>query len=122
MEIFKEFTFDSAHYLPNVPAEHKCRQMHGHTYRLRVVLSGEPDRATGWLIDFAVLKQKVSETLNIVDHKTLNNIPGLDNPTCELLAIWLWNKIALGLPLLTKIELYETPTSGVVYTGPLDKK
>jgi 6-pyruvoyltetrahydropterin/6-carboxytetrahydropterin synthase len=117
MEIFKEFTFDSAHYLPNVPADHKCRHMHGHTYRLRVILSGTPDEFTGWLMDFAVLKQRVSAILDLIDHKTLNDITGLENPTCELLAAWLWNKITGELPLLTRIELYETPTSGVVYTG-----
>lgn len=117
MEIFKEFTFDSAHYLPNVPEDHKCRHMHGHTYRLRVILAGEPDKLTGWLVDFAVLKQKISEILDLVDHKTLNDVSGLENPTCELLAMWLWNKIVVELPLLARVELYETPTSGAIYVG-----
>ena len=90
MEIFKEFSFDSAHFLPNVPVGHKCREMHGHTYRLVVYLEGPIDEKKGWVIDFAALKEIVKSVLADVDHKCLNNLPGLANPTCELLAKWLW--------------------------------
>lgn len=117
MIAFREFTFDSAHYLPNVPEGHKCKHMHGHTYRLRVYIEGEPDANLGWIMDFAELKELVNTVLAIVDHKTLNDIPGLYNPTCELLAVWLWDKIKPMVPALSKIELNETPFSGVVYSG-----
>ncbi len=117
MTIFKQFTFDSAHFLPLVPDGHKCKQIHGHTYKLTIFIEGPLDNATGWVADFADVKRMVGIVLENVDHKLLNNVQGLENPTCELLAIWLWGKIKKMLPLLKKIELYETPTSGVIYEG-----
>jgi len=117
MTIFKQFTFDSAHYLPNVPETHKCRAIHGHTYRLTIYLTGSLHPQLGWVMDFSDLKKVVGPVIDQVDHKMLNNVPGLENPTCELLAQWLWNAIKPSIPQLSKIELYETPTSGVVYEG-----
>ena len=117
MVAFREFTFDSAHFLPNVPEGHKCSNMHGHTYRLKLFIEGELDTALGSIMDFSELKLHVSKILNIIDHKTLNDIPGLQNPTCELLAIWLWHNIKAVVPVLKKIELYETPNAGVTYSG-----
>lgn len=115
--IFKELTFDAAHFLPNVPDGHKCRQMHGHTYRLKVFITGPVDNHTGWVMDFSELKQITNGILSQTDHTLLNNVEGLENPTCELLAVWLWKKIKPLIPGLDKIELHETPTSGVIYTG-----
>ena len=117
MQLFKKFTFDAAHFLPNVPEGHKCREIHGHTYQLTVVLEGTPDANLGWVLDFADLKRAIEPVIQQVDHKFLNQVPGLENPTCEYIAIWLWNQLKPVLPLLSKIELYETPTSGVVYDG-----
>lgn len=116
MIVFRKFTFDSAHFLPNVPDGHKCRNMHGHTYQLTVFVEGELDETYGWVMDFAELKQKVNAVIDIVDHNVLNNIAGLHNPTCEIFAVWLWHKIKPEVPLLKKIELNETPTSGVIYS------
>lgn len=118
MTIFRIFTFDSAHFLPNVPKQHKCRNTHGHTYKLTVFLSGSPDGDFGWIMDFSELKSKVNNILSAVDHKLLNEVNGLHNPTCENLAIWLWDKIKTDIPELDKIELCETPQSGVIYCGP----
>lgn len=117
MLIFRRFTFDSAHFLPNVPETHKCRAVHGHTYTLTIFLEGVPDEQYGWVTDFALVKEIMEPVLRLVDHKLLNNVPGLQNPTCELLAMWLWEQVKTGLPSLKKIELNETPTSGVVYEG-----
>ena len=117
MEIYKEFSFDSAHFLPHVPEGHKCRNMHGHTYRLKVFIEGQPDPKLGWIMDFKELKDALSGVIEQLDHRLINDIPGLENPTCEILAIWIWNKIKTEIPLLTKIELNETPTSGVIYEG-----
>lgn len=117
MLIFRDFTFDSAHFLTAVPPGHKCSTMHGHTYRLRVYLEGKPGTQTGWIIDFSELKKIVNKPLELIDHKCLNNIPGLENPTCELLAVWLWEQLKLELKQLSRIELNETPYSGVVYEG-----
>jgi 6-pyruvoyltetrahydropterin/6-carboxytetrahydropterin synthase len=117
MTIFRNFTFDSAHYLPNVPEDHKCRQIHGHTYKLTVFIDGEPDGKYGWVMDFAVLKKILEPIIAMIDHKLLNNVAGFENPTCELLAVWLWDSIKKDIPNLKKIELNETPTSGAIYEG-----
>lgn len=117
MILFKKFNFDSAHFLPYVPEGHKCRGIHGHTYRLTLYFEGEADKEMGWVIDFNEIKEKVNPIINILDHKLLNEIEGLENPTCEAIAIWLWDQIKAVLPILCKIKLYETVTSGVIYTG-----
>ena len=117
MTIFKQFTFDSAHFLPMVPDGHKCKQVHGHTYKLTIFIEGPIEEISGWVADFADIKRLVGSTVDMVDHKFLNDVAGLENPTCELLAVWLWDKIKRSLPLLKRIELYETPTSGVIYEG-----
>lgn len=110
MEIYKEFSFDSAHFLPNVPEGHKCKNMHGHTYRLKVFISGTPDPHLGWIMDFKELKDALSPVIDQLDHKLINDIPGLHNPTAENTTIWIWQQIKPVLPLLSRIELYETPT------------
>lgn len=117
MEIFKQFTFDSAHFLPNVPPDHKCREIHGHTYRLVVYIEGDMDKNVGWVMDFAVVKKVIDPIIKRIDHHLLNNIEGLENPTCEMIAVWLWDRIKPEIPWLKRIELHETPTSGVVYAG-----
>ena len=117
MKIFKSFTFDSAHFLPNVPDGHKCKNVHGHTYRLTVFLEGELEPDLEWVIDFAELKKVINPILDTIDHKLLNDIKGLENPTCEIIAIWLWDRIKDKMPLLTKIELFENTTSGAIYEG-----
>jgi 6-pyruvoyltetrahydropterin/6-carboxytetrahydropterin synthase len=117
MEIYKEFSFDSAHFLPNVPDGHKCKNMHGHTYRLRVYVKGEIDPHLGWIMDFKELKDALCGVIDRLDHKLINDIPGLENPTAENITIWIWKQIRPLLPQLSKIELYETPTTGVIYEG-----
>jgi 6-pyruvoyltetrahydropterin/6-carboxytetrahydropterin synthase len=117
MIIFKHFHFDSAHFLPKVPEGHKCKEVHGHTYKLTLEFEGEIDSEMGWLIDFAEIKKTVNPLIDLVDHKLLNNINGLENPTCELIAKWFWIKISPRLPLLSKVILKETTTSGVIFKG-----
>ena len=117
MLLFKEFTFDSAHLLPNVPEGHKCKEMHGHTYRLRVWVEGPLHPQLGWVMDFADLKKVVKPVVESLDHKCLNKLPDLENPTCERIAVYIWDKVKPQLPLLARVELHETPTSGVIYDG-----
>ncbi len=117
MEIFKEFVFDAAHYLPNVPPDHKCARMHGHTYRVRICLSGSLDPHLGWVDDFATIKKYWKPLEDRLDHYVINDIPGLENPTAEHIAIWIWRHLAPDLTKLARVEVYETPTSGVVYRG-----
>ncbi|MBP7389356.1 MAG: 6-carboxytetrahydropterin synthase QueD [Chitinophagales bacterium] len=117
MEIFKEFRFEAAHYLPNVPVGHKCLNMHGHAYRVVVYLTGEADPQSGWIIDFTDLKEIFAPILESLDHKVLNKVEGLENPTVENLTVWIWKKLFPVLPILSKVTVYETETSGCTYTG-----
>ena len=117
MEIYKEFTFEAAHLLPNVPEGHKCGRLHGHSYRVRVYVSGEPGDTSGWIMDFADIMERVRPVYEALDHRYLNDIEGLDNPTSEHLAIWIWDRLKGDLPELSKIEVSETCTSGCVYVG-----
>jgi 6-pyruvoyltetrahydropterin/6-carboxytetrahydropterin synthase len=117
MMIYKRFGFDAAHFLPNVPEGHKCRNMHGHTYELIVYVEGVLLQPEGWVIDYGDLKQAVLPIISLVDHHCLNEIPGLENPTSEILAKWLFHMIEPLVPGLKRVELKETPTSGVIYEG-----
>jgi 6-pyruvoyltetrahydropterin/6-carboxytetrahydropterin synthase len=117
MEIYKDFNFDSAHFLPNVPEGHKCKRLHGHTYHLRVYISGTPNNEVGWIMDFGELKSIVKPIIDELDHNYLNEIPGLENPTSELLVKWIWNRLKPLLPQLSRIALKETCTSGCMYSG-----
>lgn len=117
MELFKVFTFEAAHRLPNVPAGHKCARMHGHSFRLEVHIEGEVDPVVGWVMDFGILKQKFQPTLELLDHTYLNEVPGLENPTSEIIVRWIWDRLKPELPQLSKLVLQETCMSGCVYTG-----
>ncbi len=117
MEIWKEFTFEAAHLLPNVPEGHKCRRLHGHSYRVRVIVSGEPDRALGWIVDFADITAACAPIKQRLDHYYLNEIEGLENPTSELLAKWIWDRLKPVLAGLSRLEVGETCTSGCSYSG-----
>ncbi len=117
MEIFKEFMFEAAHRLPNVPAGHKCARLHGHSFRIALYVGGEVDSYTGWIIDFADIKAAFKPILERLDHYYLNEIPGLENPTSENIARWVWEELKPSLPELSQIVLHETCTSGCVYRG-----
>ena len=117
MEIWKEFTFDAAHLLPNVPEGHKCRRLHGHTYRVRVYVRGDPDERVGWVMDFADVKTAFQPILDRLDHYYLNDIEGLENPTAEVLARWIWQRLEPRIPILSRIEIHETCTTGCSYEG-----
>lgn len=116
-EIFREFGFESAHSLPNVPEGHKCARMHGHSFRVRVSVAGAVGAESGWVMDFAELKAAVQPTIDALDHRVLNDLDGLDNPTSEVVARWIWNRIADDLPGLAAVEVRETCTSGCIYRG-----
>lgn len=117
MEIFKDFKFEAAHKLMGLPPTHKCARLHGHSYRARVVVSGTPDPARGWVIDYADIKDTVQPTIDTLDHAYLNDLPGLAQPTTEALALYLWRAIKPSLPSLSRLEVWETATSGVIYRG-----
>lgn len=118
VEIWKEFGFESAHRLPNVPDGHKCGRLHGHSFRVRLTLRGEPGADTGWVMDFGDLKAAWKPLEETLDHRYLNEIPGLENPTSEVLARWIWDRMAPLLPELWAVSVRETCTAGCTYRGP----
>ncbi len=117
MEIFKEFTFEAAHRLPNVPVGHKCSRLHGHSYRVEVRVEGPVGESTGWVQDFAELSCAMKPLLDRLDHYYLNEIEGLDNPTSEVLARWIWERLRAALPDLSQVIVRETCTAGCAYRG-----
>lgn len=117
MEIFKEFSIEAAHRLPNVPEGHKCARLHGHSFRVRISVDGPVDPQTGWVMDFADLKAAFRPIYEQLDHNYLNDVEGLENPTSENLARWIWTQLAPALPALSKVAVRETCTSGCVYRG-----
>lgn len=117
MEIYKEFTFEAAHRLPNVPEGHKCARLHGHSFQVRLVVAGPVGERSGWVMDFGDIKKAFKPIWERLDHYYLNDIPGLENPTSENIAVWIWRELKPALPELTRIEIRETCTSGCVYQG-----
>ena len=117
IELVKDFRFEAAHFLPNVPEGHKCRRVHGHSFRGEVAVRGAVDERTGWVMDFADLKRAVNPLVDRLDHYLLNDIEGLENPTSELLAVWIWKQLAPTLPLLYRVTSEETCSSGCHYFG-----
>ena len=117
MDIFKVFHIEAAHRLPNVPAGHKCARLHGHSFRVEVHVRGDVDPALGWVMDFADLKREFQPVFDRLDHRYLNDIPGLENPTSERLAEWIWNALRPAVPLLHRIVVHETCTAGCSFSG-----
>ena len=117
MEIFRVFQVEAAHFLPNVPEGHKCRRLHGHSFRIEVHVEGPVGADSGWVMDFADLKRAFQPVFERLDHYCLNDIEGLENPTSENLARWIWAQLAPGLPGLDRIVVQETCTAGCIYRG-----
>ena len=117
MEIFEEYAFEAAHRLPNVPPGHKCERLHGHSYRIGVHITGPVDEEAGWVRDFGELTDAMRPILDRLDHYYLNEIEGLENPTSEVLARWIWARLQPVMPELSQIVVRETCTSGCVYRG-----
>jgi 6-pyruvoyltetrahydropterin/6-carboxytetrahydropterin synthase len=118
VELRKEFRFEAAHFLPRVPPGHKCSRMHGHSYRIELTLAGAVDPSTGWLIDFAAIDDVWAELHARLDHRTLNDVPGLENSTCENLANYLFAEIRPKLTSLTAVTVWETPDASCTFRGP----
>ncbi len=117
MVIYKSFTFAAAHRLPNVPEGHKCSRMHGHTFRVEVYVRGRVKPEAGWVMDFADIAAVLSPLAETLDHKVLNDIEGLQNPTSENIARWIWERLRSPLPDLCRIVVQESAESGCMYEG-----
>lgn len=116
-ELVRTFHFDAAHCLARAPQGHKCRSLHGHSYRVDIHVTGEVDPQCGWVMDFGDLKQIVSPLIDELDHSNLNDVPGLENSTAELLARYLWDRIAPKLPALSAVVVWESENSRCIYRG-----
>ncbi len=117
MDIFKTFTLEAAHRLPNVPAGHKCERLHGHSFRIEVHVAGPVEARAGWVMDFADVGEAFGPLYEALDHRYLNEIEGLENPTSENLARWIWARLKPRLPALDHLVVHETCTAGCVYRG-----
>lgn len=117
VELTKEFTFEAAHRLPHLPPEHKCARLHGHSYRVEIAVEGPVDPHLGWYIDYAVLQKAMDPLLEQLDHRYLNEVEGLSNPTAEILTRWLWVRLKGPLPGLSAVTVHETCTSRCTYRG-----
>jgi 6-pyruvoyltetrahydropterin/6-carboxytetrahydropterin synthase len=118
MWIHTTFQFEAAHRLPNVAPEHKCARLHGHSFRATVWVRGDVGAKSGWVMDFADVKAAFAPLHEQLDHHYLNEIDGLENPTSEVLAMWIWERLAPTLPGLARVDVDETCTSGCRYDGP----
>ncbi len=117
MDIYKEFHFEAAHRLPNVPEGHKCARLHGHSFHVRLTVTGDSPEPAGWVMDFAELKDSFKPFYELLDHHYLNDVPGLENPTSENIARWIWKNLKPQVPLLSQVDIRETCTSGCIYRG-----
>ncbi len=118
MEIWQTITFEAAHRLPNVPEGHKCARLHGHSFRVDVHVEGEVGEQTGWVMDFADIRAVLEPIRLQLDHYCLNEIGGLENPTSENIARWIWERLAEELPGLSRVVVQETCETGCTYGGP----
>ena len=117
MDVFRVFQIEAAHWLPNVVAGHKCARMHGHSFKIEIHIKGPVGRETGWVMDFADLRRSFQPLFDQLDHHCLNEIEGLENPTSENLARWVWLRLQPDLPSLSKVVVQETCNSGCIYSG-----
>lgn len=115
VELRKTFQFEAAHLLPRLPESHKCRRLHGHSFKVDVVVAGPCDPDLGWLIDYAEIGAAFRPLWEQLDHRYLNEVEGLENPTSENLAVWIWTRLKPRLPLLREVVVAETCTARCVY-------
>jgi 6-pyruvoyltetrahydropterin/6-carboxytetrahydropterin synthase len=117
MELRKTFQFEAAHLLPNLPQSHKCRRLHGHSFKVEIAIDGPCDEKLGWVMDYADISDAFKPLWEKLDHFYLNEVAGLDNPTSENIAIWIWKQLKPKLPLLTEVVVAETCTARCIYRG-----
>ncbi len=117
LELRKTFQFEAAHLLPRLPQSHKCRRLHGHSFKVDIVISGECDPKLGWVMDYADLSEAFKPLREKLDHRYLNEVPGLDNPTSENIAVWIWRRLKPKLPLLTEVVVAETCNAQCIFRG-----
>jgi 6-pyruvoyltetrahydropterin/6-carboxytetrahydropterin synthase len=117
VRLIHEFRFEAAHRLPRVPPGHKCQRLHGHSFKVELSLEGPVNPQTGWFIDFGDLANAWDPLYRVLDHNYLNEVEGLENPTSEVLAKWIWDRLKPTLPSLMRVTLFETCDARCEYEG-----
>jgi 6-pyruvoyltetrahydropterin/6-carboxytetrahydropterin synthase len=117
MKISQAFKFEAAHRLPNVPPSHRCSRLHGHSYRVEVQLDGPVDPVTGFVVDFFDLEESFTNIMDALDHRCLNEVDGLENPTAENIAVWIWERLESKFRQISSVRVYETTECWVEYDG-----
>lgn len=117
MELRKTFQFEAAHLLPLLPETHKCRRLHGHSFKVDIVVKGPVDPKLGWVMDYADITKAFRPLWEKLDHHYLNEVEGLENPTSENVAVWIWQRLKPALPLLAEVVVAETCTAQCCYRG-----
>lgn len=117
MKISQAFRFEAAHRLPGVPETHRCRRLHGHSYRVEIQMEGSVDPRTGFVVDFFDIEAGFADIMDALDHRCLNDVEGLENPTAENIAVWIWDRLQPRLKLISAVRVYETPDCWAEYDG-----
>lgn len=114
-ELKQHFQIESARFLPQLPKSHPCARLHGHSFKIILTLTGDLDPNLGWVIDYNEIQAKMKPLLEQIDHRVLNEVEGLQNPTSELLAKWIFDRAQPALPMLVKVMVAETPSTECTY-------
>jgi len=117
MDVCKTFSIEAARSLPHLPENHPCSKIHGHSFKITLMVSGPVDKDTGFVMDFGELETLFEPLRKQIDHSYLNDIEGLENPSSENLCKWIWKKLILSLPRLSQIEIRETDSTNCIYKG-----
>jgi 6-pyruvoyltetrahydropterin/6-carboxytetrahydropterin synthase len=117
MDVYKTFSIEAARSLPNLPEGHPCKNVHGHSFKITLTISGDVDSHTGFVMDFGDIDSAFKPIKDQIDHTHLNKVEGLENPSSEHLCIWIWDQLKPSLPQLSKIEIKETDATGCIYRG-----
>lgn len=117
VELSRKYNFAAAHYLPKAPDGHKCRRLHGHSYEVEIAVRGTVDPESGWLVDYGEIDRYVRPVIGELDHRTLNELEGLENATSEILCAWLWGRLQEDLPNLFRVTVAETCAAACHYFG-----
>ncbi|MBV8686680.1 MAG: 6-carboxytetrahydropterin synthase [Alphaproteobacteria bacterium] len=109
-ELARQFRFEAAHTLRREVEAEASRRIHGHSYRAEVVVRGEPDPATGMVLDLGLFERALSGVHDALDHRFLDEVDGLGPATLENLAAWIWRRLGPDLPGLSRVTVHRDST------------
>lgn len=113
IELQKTWHFESARRLTGLPPDHRCARLHGSSFTVEVTVEAPMDPVTGWAVDFDVMEREWAIVHAQLDHRLLNEVPGLENPTTEHIAFWLLERLKFEGATVRKVAVAELPTAKV---------